>query len=168
MKSNFEGVVFFPLNKFHDDRGWLCELFRSDELWRSNFPEMGYVSETLPGVVRGPHEHETQSDYFAFIGPGNFVLSLWEKRTGGVELEEYHVGQDNSYAVIVPPGIVHAYQNISQYPGWVFNGPNQLYAGPGKKYPVDETRHEDVGTYKVVDHYDEYVPKCVSPVNQKD
>jgi len=27
-------------------------------------------------------------------------------------------------------------------PGWVFNGPNRLYAGQGKREPVDEIRHE--------------------------
>jgi dTDP-4-dehydrorhamnose 3,5-epimerase len=26
----------------------------------------------------------------------------------------------------------------------VFNGPNRLYAGRGKKEPVDEIRHEDL------------------------
>ncbi len=27
--------------------------------------------------------------------------------------------------------------------GWVFNGPNRLYAGKGKKEKVDEIRHEE-------------------------
>jgi dTDP-4-dehydrorhamnose 3,5-epimerase len=31
---------------------------------------------------------------------------------------------------------------VSDVPGWVFNGPNRLYAGHGKKEPVDEIRHE--------------------------
>ena len=46
-------------------------------------------------------------------------------------------------AVIIPPGIVHGYKNVSRKPGLVFNGPNRLYAGQGKKEPVDEVRHED-------------------------
>ena len=44
--------------------------------------------------------------------------------------------------LIVPPGVVHAYRNISKEPGVVFNCPNRLYAGPGRKEPVDEIRHE--------------------------
>lgn len=42
----------------------------------------------------------------------------------------------------IPPGVVHAYRNTSDVAGWVFNGPNRLYAGPGKKEKVDEIRHE--------------------------
>ena len=46
--------------------------------------------------------------------------------------------------LIVPPGVVHAYKNIGTENGIVFNIPNRLYAGVGKKFPVDEIRHEDV------------------------
>ena len=53
------------------------------------------------------------------------------------------VGESNRQAVIVPPGVVHAYKNIGSTPGWVFNAPNRLYAGPGKRSPVDEIRHEE-------------------------
>ena len=42
----------------------------------------------------------------------------------------------------IPPGVVHAYRNVSDIPGWVFNAPNRLYAGQGKQEPVDEIRHE--------------------------
>jgi dTDP-4-dehydrorhamnose 3,5-epimerase len=39
--------------------------------------------------------------------------------------------------------VIHACKNVGATPGWVFNGPNRLYAGPGKREPVDEIRHED-------------------------
>jgi dTDP-4-dehydrorhamnose 3,5-epimerase len=45
--------------------------------------------------------------------------------------------------MIVPPGVVHGYRNVSDRSGWVFNAPNRLYAGPGKRDAVDEIRHED-------------------------
>ena len=41
---------------------------------------MAYISQTLPGIVRGPHEHNDQTDYFAFIGPSDFELTLWDAR----------------------------------------------------------------------------------------
>ena len=107
---------------------------------------MTYVSETLPGVARGPHEHVDQTDYFAFIGPGEFYLYLWDARpdspTHGHRMK-VAVGESNRQCVIVPPGVVHAYQNVGTTPGWVFNAPNRLYAGPGKRGHVDEIRHED-------------------------
>jgi dTDP-4-dehydrorhamnose 3,5-epimerase len=39
--------------------------------------------------------------------------------------------------------VVHAYKNVGGSEGIVLNYPNRLYAGRGKKEPVDEIRHED-------------------------
>lgn len=143
-KTHIKGVVFFDLAQFEDERGWLVELFRNDCLEKNNFPAMSYASLTKPGKVRGPHEHEFQSDLFCFVGPGNFELILWEKSSSGSVYEERHiVGEKNLVAVIIPPGVVHAYKNISDYPGVVFNFPNKLYAGPNRCYPVDEIRYEE-------------------------
>ncbi len=64
-----EGVVLHVLKRFRDERGWLVELFRDDELGATNRPVMAYVSMTLPGVARGPHEHREQADRFGFLGP---------------------------------------------------------------------------------------------------
>lgn len=140
-----EDVLIRPLSRHADARGWLVELYREDELEKSIHPVMAYISQTLPGVVRGPHEHRDQTDYFAFIGPGDFELVLWDARpdslTHGVQTKAIY-GESNPCAVTIPPGVVHAYRNVSNVPGWVFNGPNRLYAGVGKKEPVDEIRHE--------------------------
>ena len=141
-----DGVVLRPISPHKDQRGWLAELFREDELPAEQHPVMTYVSETLAGVARGPHEHVDQTDYFAFLGPGEFCLYLWDTRpdspTRGHRMKTF-VGQSNPQCVIVPPGVVHAYKNIGETSGWVFNAPNRLYAGPGKNDPVDEIRHED-------------------------
>ena len=73
-----EGVIIKNLKKFKDERGWLVEIFRDDE---TDFRlKMNYISMTHPGVVRGPHEHVSQSDLFVFIGPGEFRLYLWDNR----------------------------------------------------------------------------------------
>ena len=79
-----DGVTFRPLAPHKDHRGWLIELYREDELPAGQHPVMAYVSETLPGVARGPHEHVDQADYFAFVGPGEFLLYLWDARTASV------------------------------------------------------------------------------------
>jgi len=142
-----DGVVIRPLRRFADSRGWLIELFRSDELDPANFPAMAYVSETLPGAARGPHEHREQADCFGFVGPGEFKLYLWDTRPRSPTCghrQALLAGESSPLAVIVPPGVVHAYKNVGSAPGLVFNSPNRLYAGPGKKSPVDEIRHEDL------------------------
>jgi dTDP-4-dehydrorhamnose 3,5-epimerase len=141
-----DGVSFRSLSPHKDHRGWLIELYREDQLAAELRPVMAYVSETLPGVARGPHEHVDQTDYFAFVGPGEFVLYLWDARpnspTRGHSMRMV-VGESNRQCVIVPPGVVHAYKNVGSTPGWVFNSPNRLYAGRNKSEPVDEIRHED-------------------------
>jgi dTDP-4-dehydrorhamnose 3,5-epimerase len=140
------GVVWKPLRKFSDERGWLCELFRADELPPGFQPAMCYLSESLPGVWRGPHEHRAQTDCFCFLGPSMFELRLWDNRPGSATywcFESACVGVDHPMAVIVPPGIVHAYRNVGATPGWVVNCPDRLYRGVGRAQEVDEIRHEE-------------------------
>jgi dTDP-4-dehydrorhamnose 3,5-epimerase len=134
-----------PFKVFSDDRGWLAELFRTDEIDPSAFPEMGYLSATKPDVARGPHEHVAQTDRFAFFH-GTYQLFLWDARsdspTTGIR-QVLAVGSSNPIIITVPPGVVHAYQNIGEEDAFVLNFPDKLFAGPGKKEPVDEIRHED-------------------------
>lgn len=52
--------------------------------------------------------------------------------------------------IVVPPGVVHGYINIGATDALVLNLPNQLYAGRGKKFLVDEIRHEDNPEYNLV------------------
>jgi dTDP-glucose 4,6-dehydratase len=140
------GVQIRSVARYEDARGWLMELFRGDELDDELQPVMAYVSETKPGVIRGPHEHRDQTDYFGFVGPGTFDVHLWDSRPNSPTYGNYlrrQAGQDDPLVMIVPPGVVHAYRNVSQCSGWVFNAPNRLYGGVGKREPVDEIRHED-------------------------
>jgi dTDP-4-dehydrorhamnose 3,5-epimerase len=144
--GQIDGMVWKPLRLYPDMRGWLCELFRQDELLAEFHPVMAYVSETRPGVTRGPHEHVRQADCFGFIGPSNFHLHLWDNRPESPTYQIYQsavLGQDRPMMVVIPPGVVHAYQNVGDVAGWVMNCPNQLYRGAGRKEPVDEIRHEE-------------------------
>lgn len=145
--GEIQGVIVKPIKFYTDRRGWLAELFRHDELSPESYPVMAYISETLPGVARGPHEHRHQSDYFAFLGPGDFKLYIWDTRQDSPTFgchSQLIVGESNPVCVQIPPGVVHAYKNISNKPGIVFNAPNKLYAGWGKREPVDEIRYEDI------------------------
>jgi len=139
-----KGVIINKIERYDDERGFLAELFRRDEL--SGYqPAMAYLSITKPGVVRGPHEHREQSDCFAFAGPGSFRLFLWDRRTGSEtegEKIEIEVGADNPSIVIVPPGVVHGYKCISGVDAMSLNFPDKLYRGEGKSEEVDEIRWE--------------------------
>lgn len=145
-KAQIEGVIIKKLTKFCDERGFLVETFRTDELPENVKPAMSYVSYTEPDVSRGPHDHNHQTDIFAFIGPGNFLVKLWDNRkdskTYGKHMR-FFAGTDNPLNVVIPPGVIHGYKNISRLErGMVLNFPDQLYMGMGKKEEVDEIRHE--------------------------
>ena len=146
-KGEIEGVIIEKLIKFSDERGFLVEAFRKDNLPDNLQPVMSYVSYTMPGIARGPHEHKKQTDIFCFMGPGNFRIKLWDNRK---ESDNYGNclevigGKDNPIRVIVPPGVVHGYKNISpEVDGMVLNFPDKLYRGWDKKEVVDEIRRED-------------------------
>src|SRR3954453_5508972 len=118
--GEIEGVEIRYLKTYTDNRGWLIEVFRHDDLAKERCPVMTYVSSTLPGVARGPHEHVDQTDGFAFTGPSDFRLFLWDTRPGSPTLGHRTVvtlGASNPGAVWIPPGVVHAYRNVGDVSG---------------------------------------------------
>jgi dTDP-4-dehydrorhamnose 3,5-epimerase len=146
LAGEIKDVVIHDLRQLSDRRGWLVELFRHDELAAEFFPVMAYISSTNPGVTRGPHEHINQADLFCFLGPSNFKIRMWDNRPDSEtfgNMMTMIVGADNPKVLIVPRGIVHAYQNIGDIDGIVINCPNRLYMGEGRRGQLDEIRHED-------------------------
>jgi dTDP-4-dehydrorhamnose 3,5-epimerase len=141
-----EDVIVRDLHKLADERGWLAEIFRQDELPAECHPVMAYVSMSLPGVTRGPHLHLDQADLFAFIGGSNFKVRIWDTRrespTYGCEMTIL-VSEDHPLSILIPQGLVHAYKNVGEKPGLVINAPNRLYAGQERRETVDEIRYED-------------------------
>ena len=139
-------VIVRRLGKYDDARGWLSELFRHDELPAEFHPVMAYISSTRPGITRGPHEHVDQADLFCFLGPSNFKLRLWDNRPHSSTYRQAMtliVGEDDPHAVVIPKGVVHAYQNVGNQDGIVINCANRLYKGEGRREDIDEIRHED-------------------------
>lgn len=145
--GTIDDVTVIRLHKYMDERGCLVETMRIDMLPEGLRPEMSYVSYTEPGIGRGPHEHRYQTDIFSFIGPGNFKVYLWDDRKGSSSFGRrmiFYAGEDAPLSLVVPPGIIHGYRNISKTcRGMVINYPDKLYAGRDKKEEVDEIRHED-------------------------
>ncbi len=144
--GEIKDVALRDLRRFNDSRGWLSELFRHDELDAEFFPAMAYISSTNPGVTRGPHEHTDQADLFCFMGPSNFKLRMWDNRADSPTYRKVMtlvVGADNPKSIIIPKGVVHAYQNVGDVDGIVINCPNRLYMGSGRREEIDEIRHED-------------------------
>lgn len=137
-------VILRELGQYTDPRGWLTETYRADEI--DHRPAMSYISMTKPGVARGPHEHRLQTDLFVFAGPGRFTVYLYDNRpnspTHKASFSETF-GEGRAAMLLVPPFVIHAYRCASEGEGMVINLPDKLFAGVGKKEPVDEIRHED-------------------------
>ena len=101
-----------------------------------------WLDKRRPGASRFTTQRR-ESDSVRILS-GTFEVTLWENRTGRPRLREVHrAGESNPLFLVVPPGVVHAYKNVGESDGFVLNFPNRLYAGRGKKEPVDEIRHED-------------------------
>ena len=145
IEGDIDGVFAKQAIRHSDHRGWLTEVFRDDELEYFK-PVMCYVSLTEPGINRGPHEHHEQTDYFIFTGPGDFEIHLWDNRKKSPTFGNHrkYIGGDVSpLCLVIPPGVVHGYKNISQIQGLVVNCPDRLFAGQNRSDSIDETRHED-------------------------
>lgn len=141
--GSIEGVVFTGSRKLMqgDARGWLAEVARSDE---DGGVSMVYTSMTEPGVIRGPHEHHSQTDRFLFIGEA--TIWLWDNRASSPTFNHRHkyVVPNTIGKLVIPPGIVHAYRNDARISRMiVVNAPDQLYKGRARQEPVDEMRYED-------------------------
>lgn len=136
-----EGLEIRELPVHKDQRGWLAEIIRDDET--AFRPVMSYLSMTRPGLLRGPHEHREQVDFFCFIG--KFRLYIWDNRNDSPTYLEKKIIDTKGVptVAIVPAGVVHAYKNIDSSDGLVINMPDRLFMGKGKAEPVDEIRHED-------------------------
>jgi len=146
MSCDIEGVIIRPLARHNDERGWLTELFRCDEIPAEYHPMMCYISMTRPGMTRGPHEHREQTDLFCFLGPSAFRLHLWDNRLKSSTYGQKCIVEatvEKRLMVIIPPGIVHGYANVGDCDGLVFNAPNRLFMGENRCEPVDEIRYED-------------------------
>ena len=140
-----EGCRIKQLDVHTDERGWLAEVFRHDELDDDLHPAMGYVSLTEAGVARGPHAHREQTDLFVFAS-GAFRLYLWDAREDSATYghrQTHDVGAETPTRAVVPPGVVHGYRNTGDAPGLIVNCPNRLYAGENRAEPVDEIRYEE-------------------------
>ena len=142
--EKISGLGIRKVQRHSDDRGWLTEVFRQDE--QEIRPVMSYISHTNFNAVRGPHEHKSQTDYFAFLGYGDFEIYLWDNRKDSDTYGNFVkliVGESNPVIIEIPPGIVHGYKAVTKKGALSINLPDKLYAGKGKKEKVDEIRHED-------------------------
>lgn len=123
-----EGVKIRDLRPNIDERGFLCELLRSD--W-PEFQKYGqvYLTTVHPNVVKAWHYHKLQTDYFVCIR-GTIKLVLFDSRkessTFG-QLNEFFMGERFMRLVAIPPLIYHGFKAVGTKEAYVINIPTELY-----------------------------------------
>jgi dTDP-4-dehydrorhamnose 3,5-epimerase len=146
-------VIVDEIKEYVDDRGTLTELWRSDDLKMNDdgfggktVPTMSYWSITKPMALRGPHQHENQTDFF-ITWKGQMIYQLFNPDTQ--EMKFFVTNPNKIYRVKVAPPIIHSYRNLQTSDITTGNFPTALFMGLDKKgytpdKKIDEIRHEEV------------------------
>lgn len=95
------------IEKHTDERGWLVEILRDDEI-KEEIKQV-YFSTSKPGVIRGNHYHKHKIEWFSVV-KGKAKLFLEDNESN--KREELILSDDNPSIVKITPNIVHAIQNI--------------------------------------------------------
>lgn len=110
-----KGVVINKLDIKEDERGWLAEILRRENI--SAEKGFGQILFTVakPGVTKGNHYHTRKQEWFSVIrGKGKLILK--DNSTG--KNQEIIMGEENMVTVKIPQNVTHTIQNV---------GNNMLY-----------------------------------------
>lgn len=92
----------YALEKKSDSRGCLGEFLKA-----SGFGQI-FVSNTLPGVIRGNHYHNTKTEKFLVV-EGEAVVAL--RNIFCSDVIEYKVSGSELRVIDIPPGCAHSIKN---------------------------------------------------------
>jgi UDP-2-acetamido-2,6-beta-L-arabino-hexul-4-ose reductase len=93
----------YRLEKKSDNRGYLGEFLKA-----VGFGQI-FVSNTLPGVTRGNHYHDTKAEKFLVVD-GEGIIALRDIHFSRVI--EYKVKGSDLRVIDIPPGYTHSIKNI--------------------------------------------------------
>jgi dTDP-4-dehydrorhamnose 3,5-epimerase len=123
-----QGVKTKKLRVIPDERGRLMEILRCDDELFDQFGQV-YMTTAYPGVVKGWHYHQLQTDNIVVI-KGMMKLVLYDGRkdspTHG-EINEFFIGEHNPMLVQIPKLVFHGFKCISQNEAIAVNIPTEKY-----------------------------------------
>jgi dTDP-4-dehydrorhamnose 3,5-epimerase len=129
-----------------DERGFLYEMLRADDPFFQRFGQC-YLTAVYPGVVKGWHWHERQTDHFVCV-KGMAKVVLYDRRedspTHG-EVNEFFLGERNPILLVIPRRVLHGMKGVGTETAMIVNLPT---------HPYD---HDDPDEYRV-DPHDNDVP----------
>lgn len=142
--ARIDGVKTKQLRLIPDERGWLMEILRKDDVELFTKFGQAYVSVTYPGVVKAWHYHKQQTDNFACV-LGMVKLVLVDTRSDSAtegSVNEFFIGSRNPMLVQVPALVYHGWKCIGTESSLVVNIPTEPY----RESAPDEYRLEPHGT----------------------
>ncbi|MEE8104358.1 MAG: dTDP-4-dehydrorhamnose 3,5-epimerase family protein [Planctomycetota bacterium] len=123
-----DGVSVKPLTMISDERGRLMEILRRDDEIFDGFGQV-YMTTAYPGVVKGWHFHEKQTDYFTCVR-GMMKLVLFDDREGSPtrgEVQEFFVGEHKPMLVKIPNLVLHGFKSIGEVEALIINTVTEPY-----------------------------------------
>ena len=103
-----KGVEVTTLDIKKDERGWLTEVIRKEELVRSKEFGQFMVTTAYPGYVKGNHYHTRKYEWYCVL-KGEAKLMLVDNNSG--EREELLLNEYQLKTVRIPPHVSHAIEN---------------------------------------------------------
>ncbi len=95
-----------------DERGWLAEILRPDDVKLKGFGQV-LVTVANPGKVKGNHYHKRKVEWYSVI-QGDMELHLLDLNTKKREVKT--IGESNPVLVKINPGVAHAVKCVSKVP----------------------------------------------------
>lgn len=104
-------VKIHKLNIKKDQRGWLAEILRNDELIdRKKFGQF-FITTAKPTAVKGGHYHTRKREWFCII-KGKAKLTLEDIRSKKKKV--INLSEKELKTVRIDPYIIHTIKNIGQ------------------------------------------------------
>lgn len=113
MKLNNKKVLALKLDVRKDERGWLTEILRSEDLGESSEFGQLFLTVANEGAVKGNHFHTRKYEWFSVI-QGSGILYIENNDTG--VRDEIEMSEDCLLKVRVPPNHTHAVKNTGSKP----------------------------------------------------
>jgi len=107
----------------------LCEVFRRDWLPEESEVDQVFQSVINPGNISAWHVHQHTTDRL-FVSQGLLRIVLYDARANSPtheRLNEYRFGAVRPALLVVPPGVWHGVQNISNMPVLLLNLVDSAY-----------------------------------------
>lgn len=105
-------ITVKKLRSFFDEEGELFEVLRSDDsLYDGRFGQ-NLVSIVKPGIIKGLHIHERQTEYTTCLHGDILYVGVIETPEGP-KIQKFRINPDNRILLKTPPGIWHGYKVLS-------------------------------------------------------